>query len=137
MEVTIRGEVYRTGILDARRQLHVARRLAPVVAAMAKSGQINATDKDSILVAVFSSAASILASMSDQDVDYVLNTCLGACQRRQGDQWASVMAAGGGLMFQDMRGDDMFKIAQTTIQENLRDFFFDPQATSEQAAPPA
>jgi hypothetical protein len=65
-----------------------------------------------------------LSGMSDEDVDYVLDVCLGVCQRLQPNgQGAPVIARGGGLMFEDIDMGQMMQLAVKVIQENLGGFF--------------
>jgi hypothetical protein len=115
--VEIGGQKYRIGRIDARKQFHVARRLAPLLAGMSgltKGGGFDA------LVGPLTAAIS---GMSDEDVDYVLDACLGVCQRIQPNgQGAPVIARSGGMMFEDIDMGQMVQLAVKVIQENLGGF---------------
>jgi hypothetical protein len=117
--VEVGGHQYRVGRIDARKQFHVARRLAPLLAGMS-----SVPDKSAGFAAFLGPLTDALSGMSDEDVDYVLDTCLGVCQRIQTNgQGAPVIARGGSLMFEDMDMGQMIQLAVKVIQENLGGFF--------------
>ncbi|MBN3848623.1 hypothetical protein G3N58_17600 [Paraburkholderia sp. Ac-20342] len=119
--VEIGGHKYRIGRIDARKQFHVARRLAPLLAGM--SGALGA-DRGAGFGAFIGPLTEALSGMSDDDVDYVLDVCLGVCQRLQPNgQGAPVIARSGGLMFEDIDMGQMIQLAVKVIQENLSGFF--------------
>lgn len=119
-EIKVGDHLYRIGRLDARKQFHVARRLAPVLAGL--SGSAGKTSGG--LVAQLMPIADALSKMADEDVDYVLDTCLAVCQRaQQGGQYAAVTVANGGLMFQDIDMAQMIKLTVAVIQGNMAGFF--------------
>jgi hypothetical protein len=97
-EVEVGGHRYRIGHLDAKKQFHVARRIAPILAGMGKG----ATTKSENPMEQIAPIAEALSKMSEEDVDYVLDTCLAVCLRAQASgEYAPVVARAGGLMFQD------------------------------------
>ncbi|MBB3004360.1 hypothetical protein FHX57_006742 [Paraburkholderia tropica] len=117
--VEVGGQKYRIGRIDARKQFHVARRLAPLLAGMS-----SVADKSAGFAAFLGPLTDALSGMSDDDVDYVLDVCLGVCQRMQPNgQGAPVIARGGGLMFEDIDMGQMIQLAVKVIQENLGGFF--------------
>jgi hypothetical protein len=118
------GIVYSIGRLDCFKQLHVARRIAPMLTelkeALQKSGELELDD----LVA--SSLAATFSKMSNADVDYILNTCLAVCKRQQIGGWADVQIESAGryrLMFEDLSMDELLALAIAVMTENLGDFF--------------
>lgn len=119
MDITINDKNYRIGRLDARRQFHVVRRLAPIIGGLTDLERC----KDDPLAAL-EPLADAIASMRDQDADYVLNTCLAAVERRQPTGgWAKLMTTGGDLMFQDLDMAAMLRLVWAVLQENLQGFF--------------
>lgn len=117
--VEVGGQKYRIGRIDARKQFHVARRLAPLLAGMSA-----APEKSTGFAAFIGPLTDALSGMSDEDVDYVLDVCLGVCQRMQPNgQGAPVIARSGGLMFEDIDMGQMIQLAVKVIQENLGGFF--------------
>ena len=135
MEITIDGTRYRTGKLDAFMQLHVARRVTPLIMAIGKTGaqMLNASEDDFTFGAV-ASVAQALRDMPQQDVNFVLAACLSVCEREeQGGKWQRVIAplpAGWEfsdhvrpqLVYQDIEMPAMMRLTTTTIQENLGRF---------------
>ena len=122
--IEVGGNSYRIGRLDARKQFHVARRLAPILPAL---GGMK-TGKDMMMS--IAPVAEALSKMSEEDTDYVLDTCLAVCQRIQGNgQGAPLMARGGGLMFQDIDMPQMIQLTIQVLRENLAGFF--PAAAAE------
>ena len=139
-EVTIEGINYRIGKLPAMQQLHVTRRVAPVLATMGVSvlsaidaGKAPSSD-DSAMLDLMATAMDVVAHMSDADVEYVINTCLVVCQRQQGERWAPVMN-GQRLMFQDLSMPTMVQLTIAVLKENLGSFF--PMAGAAVNTPPA
>lgn len=142
-EITVNDQVYSIGRLDAFKQFHVARRLAPVMSTMAGSFQalLEADNKLSVatapdsgeqpeaktpdmaaLATVMQAIAEVVAKMPEEDVNYVLHACLGVAKRRDGERWARVMN-GSQLMYQDIDMAVMMRITMATVKENLSDFF--------------
>ena len=118
-ELEVGGKRYRIGRLDAKKQFHVARRLGPILAGLGESAGKSADT----LPAQIAPIAGALSKMSDEDVDYVLDACLGVCHRVESiGQYAPVMARGG-MMFSDIDMGQMVQLAVAVIQGNLRSFF--------------
>jgi hypothetical protein len=134
---TINGIEYQIGKLGAFEQLHVGRKLAPLLAhaipALMQIGP-DAAEKPGVDELIFSAAAipmaDVLARMSKEDVDYVLHECLAVCQRRQAKGWARVFV-NGVLMFQDIEADTLFQLTKAVVEVSLGRFF--PTSQSESA----
>lgn len=111
-EIELNGESYRLGVIDARAQLHIIRRIAPFTSVMvASGGNINAM-------------AHAVARMPQDDVDYILDTCLRSIKRKSGDGWANVVEpATGKLMFADIGGVEQYKLTQAAIRVFQDPFF--------------
>ena len=131
--MTINDVEYTTGKLSAFQQLHVARRLAPVLAELFVSFKNNPEQLDAatnenpaggfdILAIASIPLAETFAKMPEADVDYVVNTCLSVCQRKQAKGWAKVMKDNV-LMFQDIELDTLIGLTSEVVQENLGRFF--------------
>lgn len=130
MEAEIGGNTYRIGKLDARTQLHVWRRLAPIVSAAGGLASIGAirnvaesTDADQVSTEQLGAYAAMLgplldavAKLPDEDVDYILNVALQAVMRKgEGDTgWHPVMR-GGAMMFDDIGPIQMLEIAGRVV----------------------
>ncbi|WP_024904462.1 phage tail assembly chaperone [Robbsia andropogonis] len=121
--IEINGQGYRIGRLDVKRQFHVARRLAPLLAGLGGALK-NSADKDSVgFSELVAPIAEALSKMSDEDTDYVIDSCLSVVQRQSGNAWAPVMARGGGMMFSDIELSEMLRLTVAVIQGSLGGFF--------------
>lgn len=138
-EIKLKGVSYRIGRINAIQQFHVSRRVAPILATLGLSlgPELleHLKDKrgwtvDEVLPSI-GPLSHILAGMSDEHVDYVLATCLGAVTRcqpnmgpRNSDLWAPVTAAGGrDMAFEDIDMPTMVRLCIAVMEHNLMDFW--------------
>jgi hypothetical protein len=133
MEFTIKGNVYRTGKLDAFTQLHIVRRLTPCIGKLAAlaGGSVKlkygddgkVVDIDGDPDAVLTPLANAITAMSDEDVEYVFNACIEVTERKQaGGAWAALRVKGT-TMFDGLTLPVLMQIAYYVVRENLTDFF--------------
>jgi hypothetical protein len=132
-DVTINGNEYRLEKLDAVKQFHVARRLAPVL--MALGGAAGAvlsggslTDSD--ILAKLGPLAEVLAQMSDADSEYVLNVCLVAAKRKTPGGYSIIRIPSGAFMFDDIDMPVMLQLVFAVLRENLGNFILAPSITT-------
>jgi hypothetical protein len=129
----IAGITYQVGKLNAFEQLHVARRLAPMLGDLVSifkqhpnlisDGESDGESAESrILELALGPLSHTFAKMSNEDVDFIVNTCLSACQRKQERGYAKVFV-NGHLMFQDIQLDTLLGLTFAVIEENLGSFF--------------
>ncbi|CCD30361.1 conserved phage-related hypothetical protein [Candidatus Glomeribacter gigasporarum BEG34] len=112
----IEGQQYRAGKLNAFAQLHVARKIAPVLGGLAA---LQGADS----AAALKSLADVIAAMPDADCEYVLHTCLSVTQRQNGKHFSPVWnAQNQALMFDDIGLSEMVQIAMYVIQDSLGNF---------------
>ncbi len=126
-EITIAGNTYRYGKLNAFAQFHLERRIMPLVFS-AFPVFFGAADKKEDSVVSFKDIlekskplADILSKMSDEDADYITRTCLSVIQRKQGMEWVSVMSDGH-LMFDDLDAFETVLLSFFVIRRNLANF---------------
>lgn len=126
MELTVNGNQYSVGKLDAKRQFHVARRLAPVLLALggAAAGiQAMLSGKgDAEALSAMAPMAAVLANMSDADSEYVIDAALSVVQRQSGQGWQRVQVAGGALLFDDIDAFVMTQLTVAALRHNLGNF---------------
>lgn len=157
-EFEINGVLYRSGKLDTFKQLHVSRKIAPLVpkvlpafAAIAQAKraegavlgdalnrELGVQDIDLIAKAI-EPVTNVMAEMSDTDVEYLFANCLAVVQRKQGKDWAPVWR-NESLMFDDIELPQMTQIAMKVIWDNLGPFIqglLAKQAASNPAEVPA
>lgn len=134
LEFTVGGHTYRAGKLDARRQFHVTRRLAPllaefmtpdVAAALKGPGQgADAAIPEAQLAGMMTAVAERLGDLPDESLDYVINHCLLVVERQQATGgWARVMLSGERLMFEDLDMRGLLEITWKVLQDSLAGFF--------------
>lgn len=147
-EREVGGVGYRIERLDAMKQFHVARRIAPVLPALvaalpsepppnpeaaaegeAPKGLPAVTDE---FFAALGPLTEAVAKMPDEDANFIISTCLGVCLRanKHGTGWSPVMAPNGRLMFQDIELPQMLQLTWAVIEENLGGFFAAMPSTS-------
>lgn len=116
------GNTYRIAKLPVRQQLSVARRLSEVLTLLALR---DGGDPD---MPYFGPAfCGLTAHIPQADIDAVLDICLRAVTRKQGAQFAPVMAGNGAMMFADIELPDMLQLLWRVIHHNrLPDFFAMP-----------
>lgn len=123
-EIQLGENWYRLLVVDARTQLHIMRRIAPLQG-------MTVISAGSLM-----HMARVLASMPEEDVDYVLDKTLGRISRKSGDGWAPIMTAQGKIAFDDIGAVDQFELAQASIRVFQDPFFamladvMKPQETS-------
>lgn len=124
----INGQTYRIGKLNAFQQLHVSRKVGPLIptlvpAFLAMGSDGAGLDQLGRLASLVQPFTEAFASMSDADVEYVAGICLGAVQRQQGGTWAPVWSQQGKcLMFDDMDLGTMIPLVVQVIVVNLGPF---------------
>ena len=134
-EIPLFGQTYRAGKLDAMKQFHLARRIAPIVTALGLSiSELAASGKslkqDTDLLAVAGPIAAVVAKMSDEETEYVIRTALAVVQRREEGaagavSWRNVQT-GNQLQYQDITLSIMIRLVVEVLKENLGGFFGAP-----------
>lgn len=140
-EVTIAGQTYRVDRLDALKQFHIARRLAPVLTeagpvllAALKASRGGGLPSDEEALLLFEPMAKAIAALSDQDSETVIQLCMGAVKRKVDTSWAAVMS-GKQMMYSDIELPHLMQLVIAVIQENLANFM--PASGSTSATGPA
>lgn len=129
MEFTIGDKNFRAGKLDAFKQLHVSRRLAPIIPTLIpvylaiKNGGM---EDIGLLAALSKPFADAIAGMSDEDSEYVIKTCLSVVRRQVSGNWTTVWnQSANACMFDDMDIGEIGKIAFFVIKDSLGPFIRD------------
>lgn len=128
VEFEINGQTYRATRLDAFRQFHVSRRIAPIIPTLipvfvklAREGSLS--EDISGLSELLVPFADGIANMSDEVSEYVLANCLSVVQRKNGTNWASVWNANAkACMFDDMDLGVLMQLVIKVIQDSLGPF---------------
>lgn len=129
IEITEGGNTYRVGRLKTFDQLHVSRRLAPLIptllpAFLKIAGQERTLDDLSGTAALLQPFADALAEMKDADAEFVYGTCLSVVQRRSTPStWVPVWNASARVsMFDDMDLGVMTRLVLEVVQDSLGPF---------------
>lgn len=128
-EIELSGNRYSIGRLNAKQQFHLSRRIAPIIPPLipvylrlAQGGKPLMEDPAGLSELLQPFTAGI-ASMSEDDADYVMGVCLAAVQRQQSGSWANVWSASQGIcMFQDMDLGVILPLIVRVITQNLGPF---------------
>jgi hypothetical protein len=126
MELEIKGEMYRTEKLDTFVAFHIGRRLMPAYFALgagAVKALANGAELDALPLEAMAPIVDVMATMKNEDSQYIMDQCLAVVHRQSGQGWQRVTAANGKLQFEDIRLPIMLQLVATVIRENLNDFF--------------
>lgn len=130
-EFTIGEHTYRAGKLGAFKQLHLSRKVAPIIPTLipvfvklsASQGGNPLSGDLAGMAELLGPFAEGLASMPDEAAEYVLGTCLAVVQRKQGATWAPVWSERNSVcMFDDMDLGAMIQIAVQVLRDSLGPF---------------
>lgn len=129
MQTTIKGHVYSIGKMDAFKQFHVARRLAPLLFATStgllarlRGGEM-AGDDFASMVSAAEPMIQVISSMNDTDSQYILDSCLAVCQRRQDTGFQRVQTDTGQFLFADIDLPVVLQLVAAVLKDNLGNFF--------------
>lgn len=115
---------YSAGKLNAFQQLHVARRLAPVLTGLKDvlQGGLERLKANPLEAVV--PLADALSKMKDEDTNYIVTTCLGVVQRQQAEglPWAGCTDAHGNIMFDDIDMLIMVQIVWKVLEGSVMGF---------------
>lgn len=129
LEFEISGNAYRAEKMDARRQFHVARRLAGVFKVSSEAfDKIKEADKAEqkgknaeAIIAAINGFFDSLASQDDAMLDYIIDACLDTVSRKAGNGWAAVRSNGAAMF--DMSLFETGYIVYKVIDYNIGNFF--------------
>jgi hypothetical protein len=136
--VEIGGNEYSIAKLNAFQQLHLARKLAPLLTTfgVALEKRKMSGDETAFLEMISGNFADALATMREEDVDFIIHTSLSVCARKQvvgvaAPVFSPVVIKGSKeLMFQDMDLAVLVQLTLEVIEENLGSFFTIAQPSS-------
>lgn len=139
-EFDLGADTFRIGKLNAFQQFHLSRKVAPMIPTLipvflklkgadkadAAEGGADAAPLSGDLGALaelMQPFAEGIAAMPDETAEFILSTCLGAVQRKQGTAWFPVWSASQNVcMFDDIDLGVMMKLSFRVITESLGPF---------------
>ncbi|MDD2775510.1 MAG: hypothetical protein PHU06_06115 [Gallionella sp.] len=145
-EFEINGRTFRSTKMNVFEQLHVARKLLPLLGTLMdqfneadfKSAELDAPEPvDEVDVAapspasrktmakVITAIGTALSNLSQEDTESVLGSCLSVVTIRQAkDSWVKIWnKEAKRLQFEDLTLIDLLLISQKVIEENVGNFF--------------
>lgn len=126
MEFEVNGIKYRVAKLDAMKQFHVARKLAPIFSMFAEhfgkapGGKASAA-QDIDFMSVLGPLAEAIGNLPDASAEFIINTCLDAVTRLDGAGWAKVRTTQ--IMYPDIDMTVMLQLVWRVLEANLSAFF--------------
>lgn len=128
MEFTFKKGTYKAGVLPAMRQLHVGRRLAPVLEQLLlidrsayKSAMAGDSPVEGNWQQIIGPLVHAVSCLPDEDVEYIINTCLEVVEMKQpGGSWAPIHKNGVIMFPLDLPG--MLLMTYHVIMENMAGF---------------
>lgn len=125
--IEIAGNKYRVAKkLSAMEQFHVTRRLGPALIVCGITFKMMMEGKEIPITewaAVAGPVLQVVSSMSDEDVEYIINQSLKTCERESAGHWAPLYAPDGKvLMFEDMDMAEILRLTVEVLRENLVNF---------------
>lgn len=128
LQFEIDGQEYSASKLDAFKQFHLSRKIAPVIPTLFPMYLEIAKGKDltndlAALGAMLQPFTDALANLSDEHSEYVLKTCLSAVRRKQADKWTPIWSnSHNTCIFDDMDMGVMIRVCIEVIKDSLGGF---------------
>lgn len=132
MDFEHKGKKFRTGKLSAFNQLHISRRLTPLLGGLATfadgdfkiiraDGEL---DFEGDISGPISALGEAIAGLKDEDVEYIINSCLdvGEIKLSGGNTGYAPLRKNGVLMY-ELGLSEMLMLTAYTIKENMEGFF--------------
>lgn len=128
-EFSIGEHTFRIDGMSPKKAFHIGRRIMPVLGGLkglapfvGPGKAVDLTDLDT-MAAVLKPLGDVLAEMSDQDADYILDGCMGVVklQLPGGTGWAPIHV-GSNLMYDWITMPMMLQIVFRVVQKNLSGF---------------
>ena len=140
IEFSIDNKDFRAGKLDAFKQFHLSRKIAPVIPSLIPLFMQISKDNDltkdlDLLAELLQPFADGIADLSDESSEYIMATCLSVVKMKQGETWVPIWNNSGKVcMFDDIDLGMMMRICMQVIQDSLGSFI-QGLLMSQQASP--
>lgn len=121
MDFEVGGHKYQSTKLDTFKQFHVARKLAPVIGALAPTLKgVQEGDGWSAMLPI----AQAIRDLPEADCNYILHACLSVVKRKVGEiGWQNVWNdSAKTLQYQDIQMVEMIQITVFVLQDNIGNF---------------
>lgn len=129
MEVEVDGQFYLIGQMKARQQRNVLRRLLPLLppvktalTALLKAIQDELDSSADLFFEAVGPLAKAIAGLSDEDSDYVVDTCLTHVKRKVSGGWQMLVNSSGDMQYEDVKLPQQMRLVFYVLKENFADF---------------
>lgn len=119
MNFEVNGKTYAATKLPVMVQLHLTRRLAPVLSVLPNVDE----NGEKVEGTVISRMMNAICEMSEPDVNWIVISCLSVTQKIVEGSPPITLAKGGHVMDDSLSLPDLLQIVQKIIEENLGGFF--------------
>lgn len=116
------GQQYSIGKLSAFKQLHVARRVAPILTGLADMAMASEGKKLDFKQAVEPMVIAV-SKLSDEDTEMIIGTCLEVVSRKTSNKTMAPVFKDGNNMFDDLNMIDLLRLTAEVIKVNLGNTF--------------
>ena len=128
LEFTNENHNYRARKLNTFDQMHVLKRVGPLILQIMQQVSGGQPEGVNAVLNQLETFLAALRQMADEDMDFVVKTCVGAVQRQQGTNGAGIWAPifdprSGMFMFEDINLLVVFDITSQVVRDNLGGFF--------------
>lgn len=149
VEFVIGEHTYRTRKLNAFQQLHVARKVLPLLSAVVKASDQNVVDQikqargatataddapstsNESIARIMEIVSKAVNDLPEEDLDFIVKTCMGSLLLKQDRGWAAIYNEDAeDFQFDFITLPLMLQLTFRVIQENLGDFFPEGALTS-------
>lgn len=126
--VKIKEASYSIGRLSAKKQFAVSRRLVPFIGDIMPNIKDLMSGEGALLdraVELVPQIANTLASMKDEDCDFIFDTCLAVVKVQRPEGWFALTTPDGGtMMYHDLiELPEMLQLTAEVVKANLMSFF--------------
>lgn len=116
------GHQYNIGKLNGFQQLHVARRIAPILTGLAGMAMASGGKKLEFAQAVEPMVLAV-SKLSDEDTEMIIGTCLEVVSRKTGNKTMAPVFSSGTCMFDDLDMMGMLRLTAEVVKVNLGNIF--------------
>lgn len=116
-EVQVGEHFYHLGKVEVRTQLQLVWRFGTRIAMYV---DMRKTENN---LAHFLPLFMTLSMLPQEASDYIVETCLGAVQRKDGQGWAKLLASNGTIMYSDLGVEEIHTLVDKVLEHNLGSFF--------------
>jgi hypothetical protein len=117
--IEIDGKTFQIGKLDVLAQLHVSRRVLPLLKPMAEAWK---TSETANLLDIVMAVSEDFSTLPDETLNYVIFKCMAVVRLQQGERFAPIVR-NDKIMFEDIDMVTLMRLTIAVIMDNFQSFF--------------